>query len=121
MLIHAYNCSGLKKENLKIIDGDVELSAHYVICKDGRTITQEVCQADYIYSPVSRTCIQVNKGKIEFIISPCFIKKENLKIIDGLPWCNINKILTALVCKLSYWNVISSFNKIRYDWRINFL
>lgn len=44
---------------------DIELSAHYVICKDGRTITQEVCQADYIYSPVSRTCIQVNKGKIE--------------------------------------------------------
>jgi hypothetical protein len=47
------------------------------------------------------------------------LKKENLKIIDGLPWCNINKILTALVCKLSYWNVISSFNKARGDNKLN--
>ncbi|XP_071175832.1 uncharacterized protein [Mytilus edulis] len=43
----------------------VELSAHYVMCKDGRTITQEVCQSNYIFSPVSRSCIQVDKESLD--------------------------------------------------------
>ena len=48
---------------------DVELSAHYVFCKDGRTITHEVCEANYIFSPASRTCIQVDKGIIFLVFS----------------------------------------------------
>ena len=60
------SCVG-KPDGANSISG-VELSAHYAICEDGRTITQEVCHNEFIFSPVSRTCIQVDKGTLQIFL-----------------------------------------------------